>query len=282
MTTSSERLRTTRYEVAPPLAADPPQWLLIGLGVAFAVALLALAFWPGGTLIERLRALDSGICAQLPTHSFYPGGQRLPLCSRNTGIYLGLGIGVMAIFARGKGRSARMPQGWVALTLLGFVALMGIDGFNSLFLDLHLPHLYQPNNLLRLTTGLLTGTAMAAFLVPVTNGILWRKPDTRAAYGSLRFLLPLVPFLLLAFLAVVSQWGWLLYPIALLSSAAVVLALTLINLTFVLALSGRIERFDRALQVAPVFSLAIGLALLELLGMFLLKQSMLQGITLTQ
>ena len=282
MITTSERMGKPLREAVPSLAPDPPQWLLLGLGAAFAVALLALAFWPGGTLIERLRALDSGICAQLPTHSFYPGGQRLPLCSRNTGIYLGLGMGVIALFARGKGRSARMPQGWVALTLLGFVALMGIDGFNSLFLDLHLPHLYQPNNLLRLTTGLLTGTAMAAFLVPVTNGILWRRPDARAAYGSLRFLVLLVPFLLLAFLAVVSQWGWLLYPIALLSSAAVVLALTLINLTFVLALSGYVERFDRAVQVAPAFSLAVGLALLELLGLFFLKQSMLQGISLTQ
>src|SRR6185437_6491608 len=114
-------------------------------------------------------------------------------------IYLGFSIGVMALFARGKGRTVQPPRGWVALVLLAFIALMGIDGFNSLFLDLHLPHLYQPSNLLRLTTGLLTGTAMAAFLLPIANGILWRNPDTRAAYGSLRFLLPLAPLLVLAF-----------------------------------------------------------------------------------
>lgn len=259
-------------------APEPPRWLLFGLGAAYLVALGVLVFLPGGTLIERLRALDSGICAQLPTHSFYPGGQQLPLCARNTGIYLGFAIGVIALFARGLGRAARMPKGWVALVLLGGIGLMGIDGVNSLFLDLGLPHLYQPSNLLRLATGLLTGTAMAAFLVPVVNGILWRDYDGRAAYGSVRYLLMLAPFLVLAFFGAATQWAWLLYPIALLSSAAVVVALSLINLTFILTFSGRIERFARYVQVAPIFTLAVACAILELIGLFFLKQSILTNI----
>ncbi len=278
MSTSSqnlrEALRTTIFEYEPQ-PGDPPRWLLIALGAVFGAALLALAFAPGGTLIERLRALDGGICAQLPTHSFYPGGERLPLCARNTGIYLGFIIGTIAFFARGKGRTVQPPRGWVALVLLGFIALMGIDGFNSLFLDLHLPHLYQPNNLLRLTTGLLTGTAMSAFLLPIAGGILWRKPDPSKAYGSLRFLVPLAPVLVVAFAAVATQWAWLLYPIAILSSVGVVLALTLINQTFVLALSGRVERFTRWVQVAPVFALSVALAVTELLLLFHFKQGLL-------
>jgi len=32
-----------------------------------------LVFLPGGSLMDRLRWLVSGICAQMPTHSFYPG-----------------------------------------------------------------------------------------------------------------------------------------------------------------------------------------------------------------
>jgi uncharacterized membrane protein len=275
-------ISSTQGAYQEDLAPTPPQWLLRALGTVVGVAVLAFAFWPGSTLIERLRALDSGICAQLPTHSFYPGGQRLPLCARNTGIYLGFSIGVLSLFQRGLIRSARMPKGWVALGLLGFIALMGIDGLNSLFLDLHLPHLYQPDNFLRLTTGLLAGTAMAAFLVPVVNGILWRKPDLRAAYGSWRFMGLLAPFLVLAFLAVAAQWGWLLYPIAILSSVGIVTALSLINLTFVLAFTGRMERFTRAVQVAPAATLAVGLALLELLGLMLAKQSLMQGMSITQ
>ena len=68
---------------------QPPLWLIIGLAAAYIVVLALLAFLPGATLIERLRALDGGICAQAPSHSFWPGGQQLPLCSRNTGIYSG-------------------------------------------------------------------------------------------------------------------------------------------------------------------------------------------------
>lgn len=254
---------------------NPPRWVLIGLGVLYLAALMVLVFWPGGTLIERLRALVGGTCAQLDTHSFYPGGVQLPLCARCTGMYLGFAIGVIGLHVRGLGKAARMPRGWTALALLGFIAVMAVDGFNSLFVDLHLPHLYQPNNVLRLFTGMLTGTAMAAFLLTVVNGVLWRDPDLRPAYGSMRFLRGLAPALVIAFLAVLSQWGILLYPLALLSSAGVVLALTLINLTFVLAALGRVERFRTYAQVAPIFTVSLALAVTELIGLFLLKQSIL-------
>jgi uncharacterized membrane protein len=281
MITHEEAPIQTTYTVPKKReAGEPPRWLLIALGSGFVAVLLALFFWPGATLIERLRALDGGICAQLPTHMFYPGGQMLPLCARNTGIYLGFSIGTIALFARGMGRTVQPPRGWVALVLIGFVAFLGVDGVNSLFLDLHLPHLYQPNNLLRLTTGLLTGTTMAAFLLPIANGVLWRNPDRRAAYASLRFLLPLLPVLLLAFALVAVQWGWLLYPIAILSSAGVVLALTLINLTFVVAFTGLAERFRRYTQAAPIFAVALTLAVIELVLLFHLKQSMLASMNM--
>lgn len=242
------------------------------------MALAALLFLPGGTVLDRLRALDGGICAQLPTHSFYPGGQQLPLCARNTGIYLGVIIGLSALLIRGYGRSARMPTGWVACVLLLGIGAMAVDGFNSLFLDLGLPHLYQPHNLLRLTTGLLAGTAMAAYLATVANGMLWRPIDARAAYPDLRPLVWLAPVLILAFVAVASQAAILLYPIALLSSTGVVLALTLINLTFVVIFSGRVQRYQTVIQAAPIFTLALALAIGELIGLFHLKDLLLQGL----
>jgi uncharacterized membrane protein len=269
---------TQREIAAEDATREPPRWLLITLGAVYLVALSVLIFAPGGTIIDRLRALDAGICAQLPTHSFYPGGQRLPLCARNTGIYLGFMLCIAVQFARGRGRAVGLPRGWVAVVLLGGIVLMGIDGFNSLFLDLHLPHLYQPNNFLRLATGLLTGTAMASFLLPVANGVLWREGDERTLYPSLRKLVWMLPVLLLAFLAVASTTAWLLYPIALISTAGVVLALSLINLTFMLAITGKVERFGRAIQAAPIFTLAATLAVGELIGLFFLNHAVLQTI----
>jgi uncharacterized membrane protein len=261
------------------MAQDPPDWLMIVLGAAYVMAVAGLLFMPGGTLIERLRALDAGICSQLPTHSFYPAGQQLPLCARNTGIYVGFSATLLVLLASSRLRAARLPGGWVALALVTAVVAMATDGFNSLFLDLHLPHLYQPHNLLRLATGLGTGTAMAAFLVPIANGLIWRAEDARPTFASFRQLAIVLPMLVLAFLLIASQDAWLLYPLALLGTAGLVTALSLINLVFVLGVSGRVARFATVRQVFPLFTLAVALAIVELVALSALKTAALQALS---
>jgi uncharacterized membrane protein len=244
----------------------------------YAVGLLAAIFAPGGTLIERMRALDGGICAQLPTHLFYPGGQSLPLCARNTGIYTGVTSTVLVLWASGRPRTARLPGLGVAIVLALAVALMAMDGFNSLLLDLRLPHLYEPHNLLRLATGLGTGVGMAAFLVPVANGLIWREEDERASFGRLSQLAVMLPILVLAFLLVASQIGWLLYPLALYSTTGLLIALSLVNLVFVVGLSGRIGRITSYRQLFPVFTLALALTVIELSALSLLKTAALHAL----
>jgi uncharacterized membrane protein len=254
-----------------PAAFNPPDWLLYGLALVYLAALAALIFAPGGTLLERLRALDSGVCAQLPSHSFFPAGQQLPLCARNTGIYMGFATTVGVLWLTGRLRAARLPALPVALALGGAVALMGLDGFNSLFLDLRLPHLYQPHNLLRLATGLGTGTAMAAFLIPIANGLLWRGDDARPSFNGFGQLLVMAPVLLIVFIGVGSQMGWLLYPLALISSAGLVTALTLVNLVMGLAASGHIARYDKVRQIIPAAAIAVALAIVELVALSAFK-----------
>lgn len=261
-------------------AWEPPIWTLAALAALYLLALAALIFLPGGTLLDRLRALDGGICAQAPSHSFFPAGEQLPLCARNTGIYLGFAISFLTLLAAGRIRSSRLPPWPVALGLLGLVALMGVDGFNSLFRDLGAPHLYTPQNMLRLATGLGTGLAMVAFITPVTNGLLWRREDARHSFRSGGQIALVVPLLLLAFLAVASQTSWLLYPIAILSSAGLVMALTLVNLVFVISFSPLIGRFERWRQVAPFFAAALALAALELVMLFKLKLAVLHALAL--
>lgn len=265
----------------PPRIWDPPAWALLMFALIYLAALAALIFLPGDTLLARLRALDGGICAQLPSHSFYPAGQQLPLCARNTGIYLGFALGFLTLLGTGRVRAARLPRWPVALLLVGLVGFMALDGFNSLFLDLGLPHLYQPQNPLRLTTGLGAGVAMVAFITPVTNSILWRAEDARASFRSFAQLSVVAPLLLLALLAVASQVGWLLYPIALLSSAGLLLALSLVNLVFLLSFSPLIGRFERWRQMLPVFTVALGLAVIELTLLFKLKLALLHALALS-
>ncbi len=256
-------------EETPP--SGPPTWLIIGAASALVILAAVMVFWPGATLLDRLRALDGGICAQLPTHSFYPGGQRLPLCARNTGIYLGYTITFSVLFATGRGRAAQFPRWPMALVLGLCILALAVDGFNSLFLDLHLPHLYQPHNLVRLITGLLTGTAMACFLLPVTNSVLWKHMGDQRSIDSWWQLLGILPILALAFLAVGTQAAIFLYPVAILSSLGVVLALGLINLTIVVAVSGKACSLQTYRQLFPFFSTAVLLAVGELVGLFFLN-----------
>lgn len=262
---------------------EPPQWLIIGLAMAYIVALAALAFLPGATLIERLRALDGGICAQTPSHSFFVGGEQLPLCSRNTGIYLGFTSAFLVLLATGRLRSASFPGRWVMLVLGVAVLFMAEDGFNSLFLDLGLPHLYQPHRVLRLFTGLGAGTAMCAVIVPVANTLIWRDEDHRSSFHSLKELALMIPVLLLGFLAVAStaftpQVDLLLYPIALLSSVGLVMALTLVNVVFFLSFSTRAGHFATWRQFFPFFTGAAVLAVIELMALFALKTSVLHSL----
>ena len=261
--------------------AGPPDWLIAGLALTYVVALAALAFWPGASLLDRLRTLDGGICAQIPSHTLIIGGQYLPLCSRNTGIYMGFISTFLFLAASGRLRAAFLPGKWVAVALGIAVLFMAEDGFNSLFLDLRLPHLYQPHNLLRLFSGLGTGVAMAAFIVPVANTLLWRVEDERSSFGSLRAWAPLIPVLLLVFLLVGEvQAPALLYPIAILSTAGVVIALSLINVVLVLGVANHSGRFQTWRQFFPVYTLAVALAIVELLALFALKTRLMGGMTM--
>ncbi|HEX8981773.1 MAG TPA: DUF2085 domain-containing protein [Ktedonobacterales bacterium] len=277
---AAEQARTDLVTLRAPRMWEPPTWLLIALGALYLVALAALIFLPNGTLIDRLRALDGGICAQAPSHSFFPAGQQLPLCARNTGIYLGFSLGFFTLLGSGRLLSSRLPRLPVAISLLACVGLMGIDGVNSLLNDLGAPHLYHPQNPLRLITGLGAGVAMVAFIMPVTNGLLWRWEDTRPSFKSFGQLVVVAPLLLVAFLAVSSQVAWLLYPIALVSSFGLVMALTSVNLVFLICFTPFIGRFERWKQVLPVFTLALALAMIELTLLFKVKLALLHAFAL--
>lgn len=257
---------------------EPPTWLLIALGVAYIVALAGLVFFPGASLMDRLRALDGGVCAQLPSHSYFPDNDQLPLCARCTGMYLGFACTFLVLWARGRLRSAQLPGKWAAIILGLAVLFLAEDGFNSLFNDLGLPHLYQPLNWLRLATGLGTGAAMAAFILPIANTLIWRHEDERPSFASLRQLALLAPVLLLAFAAVNSQPSILLYPIAVLSSAGLVVALSLVNTVFILGIGNRAGRFATVRQFFPVYTAAVVLAVIELMALFAVKSSLMPSL----
>ncbi len=243
--------------------------------------LAALVFLPGQSLIERLQWLDSGVCAQLPTHSFYPGGERLPLCSRNTGIYLGFIVTIATLHIMGRGQGQKLPAWPISLVLVCGIFALAIDGSNSLLLDLGLPHLYQPHNLLRLATGLLTGLAMGTLVLPILNQLFWFRSNEQRSIPSWRVLLQFLPALVVCYFAVATQSGLILYPVALLSTIGLLTAIGCVNLIVIIAVSKRDQSFVSYRELLPFFGLALLCASGEMLALAQLKLMLLHALGIT-
>lgn len=214
----------------------PTQRIQFARLLPFAALLLLVPLGP--QILATLRFLDSGICAQLPTHMLAPGGVTLPLCARNTGIYTGAALTFGILRAQGRQRSMRPPRPLLIALLLTLIAVMGIDGLNSVATDLALPRLYPPANALRLGTGLGAGAALALLLSPVIARARYGSVDRRPPLESPVELLPFGAAAALAFLLIWSGASWALYPVALASNAGLLGVLVGVNRIACTALGG--------------------------------------------
>ena len=258
----------------------PLRMFAFGIIALSLIMLATLLFFPGASLLNRMSWLDSGICAQIASHSFYPGGQRLPLCARNTGIYLGFIVTLTTLYGKGRGRAQQLPPWPLVILLVGGVITLAIDGLNSFLLDLGAVHLYSPNNFLRLATGLMTGLAMALLILPMLNRLLWRGYSEERSITSWQELLHYLPGLTACFFVVVSQNALILYPIALLSTSGILTAVGSVNLIALVGVSRRDETFERYRELLPFLGFAFLLALGEMLLLAQLKLTLFHTIGL--
>lgn len=250
---------------APPVASLPRKWPARALPVLFVgVAGLVFVAWLLGTppgLLGKADAVAYAVCHRIDGRSFHIGDRQLPLCARCTGIYLGALVGMAALALMGR-RAGGLPTRRMLVILFGFIAVMGFDGVNSyLTLFPGLPHLYEPQNWLRLVTGTFNGLAMASLTYPVLNQTLWRNWENRPVLARFRHLGVLIGLGLFVIALVLTNNPVILYPLALLSALGVVVLLTALDTTFLLILTrrdGRIERWTGALlPLLAGFTLAI-------------------------
>ncbi|MDI6843510.1 MAG: DUF2085 domain-containing protein [Anaerosomatales bacterium] len=210
-------------------------------------------------MLEQLfRVLGYGLCHQLPERSFFAGGFQLPVCARDTGIYAGFALSLLAIAALERGRRpTELPRAWILAAGAAGVAAMIADGVSSY------AGLRETTNALRLATGLAAGWALPLAVVPMLNGQVWSSSSrarlldgwrgtvwVAAGFASYPLLLLLMPALGVA------------YPLAV--SAAIIVTLVAVNLVFVTLL----PRFERAAdsmrQAVPQVGLALVLTTAEI------------------
>ena len=249
-------IQVTYPPLPPPRLAKYNRLLLVASVLVIAVFFL----FPPVTVLDKSHLIGYAICHQIPDRTIHIDGTPLPLCARCTGIYLGALMGLTGLALLKRYRSTEFPPTLVLLTVVSFIAVMGFDGINSYFTLLGLPHLYEPQNWLRLTTGTFNGLAMSVIVFPVISGALWHASLVRPK-PVLRSFKELAPFLvggIITILIVLWQQPFLLYPLTILSTLGVLLMLGIIN-TGLVAILTRREGYARTWQDI-ILPAAMGLA----------------------
>ncbi len=232
--------------------------------LAFSALVLGvwLYFTPPG-LLGKADAIAYAVCARNPAHSPFLGSRQMPLCYRCTGMHLGtlLTLGVLAWRAPRRGG---YPHGRVAGVLAALFAAFALDGGNAFLTDwLHRPLLYPPNNILRLFTGLGMGIVIGAMLYAVAQQALWANTHPEAALTPRRLRGLLLGAVLLGGLVLTGN-PLVLYPVALLTTADVVLVLGAIYSLFALGVARRESQAHTWSELTNFFLAGFVIAMLQI------------------
>lgn len=240
-----------------------------GLTVALVLAaLLVLGFYTVSdpNLLSGHGPLTAGdyagslVCHRISERSFTIAGRQMPLCARCTGIYLGIALSFVTFLAAGRSRWSELPSTKIMLILVGFIAIMGVDGVNSFshFFP-NVPHVYTPHNWLRLVTGMGTGLALGIIIFPALAQTLWHEQKLVAILRDGHELLGLLVLAGILILLVLSNQPTILYVLGLVSAAGIVVILTSLNSMLLLIFTRRDAQARNWRQT--IVPLGIGLAL---------------------
>ena len=245
-----------------------------GKGLFYLAVALLIIGWLMNTppgLLGKADAVGYAVCHRIDLRSFHLGDRTLPLCARCTGMFLAAMLGLMyqAIL---RPRRAGMPH-WSVLAVLGILAgSFAVDGLNSYA---HLfpgaPSLYEPRNWLRLLTGSGMGLAVSGVLFPAFNQTVWREWYTTPGIKNLSSMGILIALMLVMDAIVLTENPFVLYPLALISAAGVIILLTLVY-TMVWLMIFRSENSIERLQqlIFPLVG-GFGFALLQIILLDLVR-----------
>jgi uncharacterized membrane protein len=199
-------------------------------GGAFALILGVIIFAPG-SFLAKMYLIHGAVCPQRADHSYFFEGVQLPAEARMLGIFGGFMLAWFILWFIGRGRDVHLPPRPITLALAIFVLLMVLDGLNATFWDAGVLKLYQPQNWLRLITGTLYGIAMAAFILPIYNKVVWKHTFNRPAIRHWRELSWLT-FGVVAGLGLITLSGWTVsfWVLTLVSTLGLIAMLAILNI----------------------------------------------------
>jgi uncharacterized membrane protein len=182
-------------------------------------------------------------------------------------MYLGILLSITYFTLRQRKAALFPPKHLILLLVFIFIGYV-IDGVNSYLHLLPLDiGLYEPNNFLRLTTGLLFGIALSSFVYPAFNQSVWREPSYVPALRSFNDLLMIVGLGAIVILIVMVENPIFLYPLALLSSATVLFLLTIVYTMFLLLIFKRENRAENLKDLSIVLFIGLTFSIAQI-GLF--------------
>jgi hypothetical protein len=153
-----------------------------------------------------------------------------------------------------------------------FVIAFGIDGVNSyLHFFPGFKGLYEPQNWLRLVTGTGIGIALSSLLFPAFNQSAWKERDERKVFDDFRSLGILLILAAVLDLLVVSEFWPVMYILALISSAGVLVLLIMVYSMVFLMLLRKENAYERFQQMFTPLAAGFLMAMLQIATLDLIR-----------
>ena len=227
---------------------------------------LAWLFVTPPGLLGKSDAVAYAVCHRIASHSILIEGRPFSLCARCSGQYLGFiwGFGLQMLL--GKKRSG-FPSRWAIGGLVLLFLFYALDGLNSLFTlypGLSDWSLYEPNNILRLFSGLGMGLAISGIYYPLMGQTVWKDPSTERALSGIGDWLLWSGGGIGIGLLVLSGYPLLLYPLVLLSTGGLISLLTLVYTVIWILLKGRENTFGSWRELGWWITAGFGTAVLQI------------------
>lgn len=266
----SLRLRVSPHIIKPIMeAAEHRQALNRKVLKGMLLAAFGLVFlgwlWntPAG-LLGKADAIGYAVCHRIELRSFFIGERQMPLCARCSGMYLGAMLGLLYQRAIGSRRRGSPPW-YVILTASVLVLTFILDGLNSFFSFIPTaPHLYQPNNTLRLISGTGMGLAIAIALFPAFNASVWRITDPGSSIDTWRKLAGMSLLAVALDVLILLDNPLILYLLALVSAFGVLILLTLVYLMMGLLITRKENRYNRLIELLFPMLAGLTMALIQI------------------
>ena len=232
-----------------------------------AIALLGVWLWfsPPG-IFGKADAVGYAICHQIPERSFKIGERTFPLCARCSGMYLGAFIAF--VYQLKSKRSGELPPKKLWPILGALFLFFAIDGSNSYlhFFD-NAPSLYEPNNYLRLITGLGLGVCMAAVLYPIFHQTMWKDWQIQPSLSSYVDIIKLVILNAIMYFVMNSDIMPIMFLMALVGTGTVVFMLTMIYTILVTMILKKENTFSSFSEIKWMALAGLCLAIAQVFAM---------------